>query len=389
MLPPLLGDLQRAFRVSLLDVLAVANAMYLVLRPGRHPRRLPGRPLRLPPHAGRGRRRLRAGPAAGGRRAQLRRCWPAGWSCWAFAPACTTRAGCRCCRAGWPPASAGGPSASTARAATSARRWPRPGPACSPPLVGWRFGFAAAAVLSLACAVLALGLAAAEAAAAPIRGPIHPRAAGAGQACPARAGTHPARLLAATAPCAGCCWPCRQRLRLPGLPHLPAAAPGRRSAGGGLGASYLMSVVLVAGIIAQRFGGELADRRPRERLFLAEAALLAPVLVLLALTPGAAGGGRRPVFGFCWALAQPVANALTAAYARHQRPRPALRHPVRRHLRAGLVRHHRGGLFSPGAGPGWSSWVWRRWPSWVVCPWPRCWRSVSEPHEISRPALVR
>ena len=30
MLPPLLGDLQRAYRVSLLQVLAVANAMYLV-----------------------------------------------------------------------------------------------------------------------------------------------------------------------------------------------------------------------------------------------------------------------------------------------------------------------------------------------------------------------
>jgi hypothetical protein len=30
MLPPLLGDLQRAYRVSLLEILAVANAMYLV-----------------------------------------------------------------------------------------------------------------------------------------------------------------------------------------------------------------------------------------------------------------------------------------------------------------------------------------------------------------------
>ncbi|HEY0713435.1 MAG TPA: MFS transporter, partial [Polyangia bacterium] len=30
MLPPLLGDLQRTYRVSLLEVLAVANAMYLV-----------------------------------------------------------------------------------------------------------------------------------------------------------------------------------------------------------------------------------------------------------------------------------------------------------------------------------------------------------------------
>ena len=47
-----------------------------------------------------------------------------------------------------------------------------------------------------------------------------------------------------------------------------------------------MSVVLVAGIIAQRFGGELVDRRSGERLYLLETIPWAPALVLLALTPG-------------------------------------------------------------------------------------------------------
>jgi MFS family permease len=88
---------------------------------------------------------------------------------------------------------------------------------------------------------------------------------------------------------------------------------------GGMGprASYLMSLVLVAGIIAQRFGGELVDRRSGERLYLLETIPWAPALVLLALSPGpAAAVAGALIFGFCWALTQPVANALTAEYAR-------------------------------------------------------------------------
>ena len=119
-------------------------------------------------------------------------------------------------------------------------------------------------------------------------------------------------------------------------------------------ASYLMSVVLVAGIVAQRFGGELVDRRSGERLYLLETIPWAPALVLLALSPGpAAAVAGALVFGFCWALTQPVANALTAEYARAGGPRPAVRHPVRRHLRYWLVRDHGRGVSSdPGGDPG-------------------------------------
>jgi MFS family permease len=86
--------------------------------------------------------------------------------------------------------------------------------------------------------------------------------------------------------------------------------------GGGVLAPYAMSAVLVVGIIAQRYGGELADRRGRERLLLVEAALLIPLLLLLAFTSGPTAVGAALAVGFVWSLAQPVANALTAAYCR-------------------------------------------------------------------------
>ncbi len=84
---------------------------------------------------------------------------------------------------------------------------------------------------------------------------------------------------------------------------------------GGLRGSYLTSLVLVAGIFAQRFGGELADRLPRERLFLAEVALFAPVLVLLGITSGVGLAALALCFGALWYLAQPLLNALAAAYS--------------------------------------------------------------------------
>jgi hypothetical protein len=46
------------------------------------------------------------------------------------------------------------------------------------------------------------------------------------------------------------------------------------------------------------------------------AALAVPVLVLLALTSGAAAVAGAIAFGFVWALAQPVANALIAHHSR-------------------------------------------------------------------------
>lgn len=97
------------------------------------------------------------------------------------------------------------------------------------------------------------------------------------------------------------------------LTFLPMHLAG--SAGGALNASFLTSAVLIAGMFAQRFGGELADRLPRERLFLAEVALFVPVLLLLGFTSGVGLIVLALSFGFLWYLAQPLANALTAAYA--------------------------------------------------------------------------
>lgn len=87
------------------------------------------------------------------------------------------------------------------------------------------------------------------------------------------------------------------------------------SAGGVLNASFLMSLVLIAGIVAQRFGGELADRLPRERLFLAEMALFAPVMLLLGLSSGIGLIALALSAGFLWYMSQPLSIAMAAAYA--------------------------------------------------------------------------
>ncbi|HEY0711017.1 MAG TPA: MFS transporter, partial [Polyangia bacterium] len=96
--------------------------------------------------------------------------------------------------------------------------------------------------------------------------------------------------------------------------HLASGGGGGVFAGPG--GSYVMSAVLVVGVVAQRFGGELADRRSRERLLLAEVALLAPLLLALAFSSGPMAVAAALSFGFVWAITQPVANALTASYCR-------------------------------------------------------------------------
>jgi MFS family permease len=183
--------------------------------------------------------------------------------------------------------------------------------------LGWRFGFVAAAALSLACAALALSLPAGDAAQPdPLPSespPFRPRGFKAtlralGRTLRSFAGNRPLLLLLFSLVAAGFVY--RGFLTFLSM-HLAEA--------GGMGprASYMMSVVLVAGIVAQRFGGELVDRRSGERLYLLETIPWAPALVLLALIPGpAAAVTGALVFGFCWALTQPVANALTAEYAR-------------------------------------------------------------------------
>jgi MFS family permease len=89
---------------------------------------------------------------------------------------------------------------------------------------------------------------------------------------------------------------------------------GERS-GGLLSASLLTSLVLLAGMVAQRLGGQLADRLPRERLFLTEMALFAPVLVLLGLSSGVGLAALALAFGFLWYMAQPLGAAIAAAHA--------------------------------------------------------------------------
>jgi MFS family permease len=182
--------------------------------------------------------------------------------------------------------------------------------------VGWRFGFVAAAALSLACAVLAMGLPATEVtASSDSRAPhthvprgFRPSLRALGRTLRGFASNPPLLLLLFSLVASGFIY----RGFLTFLP-LHLADAGQM----GSNASFMMSVVLVAGIIAQRFGGELVDRRSGERLYLLETIPWAPALVLLALIPGpAAAVAGALVFGFCWALTQPVANALTAEYAR-------------------------------------------------------------------------
>jgi predicted MFS family arabinose efflux permease len=170
-------------------------------------------------------------------------------------------------------------------------------------LGGWRWAFASAALLSAACMALALTL--------PAASPAHghrPRRPSPSMTAAFRSfwQSRPLRWLLLATFAGGFVY----RGVFTFLPlHLSAAA------GGPLQASSLMSLVLLAGIFAQRFGGELADRLPRERLFLTEVALLAPVLVLLGLTSGVGLVAMALSFFFLWYLAQPLASALAAAYA--------------------------------------------------------------------------
>jgi predicted MFS family arabinose efflux permease len=305
LLPTLLGDLQRAFRVSLLDVLAAANAMYLAFGIAAVPAgyladRVGSRTMLLVAAGGCAVSLVVVAtapsfPAVAAGLVLLGLCagiyHPSGLSLLSRRIASPQRG-----RAIGIHGVGGnfGEALAPAWAAFFAAR------------AGWRWGFAAAALLALACAALALTL--------PADGP--------------RTADAPRPTLRGTAGELGrtlqLFWRSRALRWLllatvaGGLVYrgvltfLPLHLSG--SAGGARGASYVTSLVLLAGIVAQRLGGELADRLPREGLFLLELALVVPVLFLLGAATGTPLLALALAFGFLWYLAQPVATALVAAH---------------------------------------------------------------------------
>jgi MFS family permease len=306
MLPTLLGDLQRAFHVSLLDVLAVYNLMYLVFGLAAIPAgyladRLGSRTTLILAAAGCGVALTVVGAA------QSFAVLSAGLVLLGLAAGIYHPSGLSL-------VSRGVSSGERGRALGIHGVGGNFGEALAPvgaglfaaQLGGWRWGFATAAALSFGCVALALTLPAGR----PAHG--HPRPgfavslAGAASTLGTFWQSRPLRWLLLATFASGFVY----RGVLTFLPlHLSS------SAGGTLGASAWTSAVLMAGILAQRFGGALADRLPRERLFLTEVALLAPVLVLLGLTSGMGLVVMALSFWFLWYLAQPLANALAVAYS--------------------------------------------------------------------------
>ena len=174
---------------------------------------------------------------------------------------------------------------------------------------GWRWGFGAAALLALGAAAVALSLrgdpdgGAPHATTPPRR---HRTLAETGRALAAFWRTPALRWLLLAGAAGGFVY----RGVLTFLPlHFGEAA------GAPLAGATLVTLVLLAGIAAQLWGGSLADRLPRERLFLVELLLAAPVLLLLGLGSGPAAIGLALCFGFLWSLAQPLGAALAATHA--------------------------------------------------------------------------
>jgi MFS family permease len=303
LLPTVLADLQRTFHVSLLDVLGVANLMYLAFGVSAVPAgyladRVGSRAMML--------------AAAGGCAAALAMVATAG---------------------SFPVLAAGlillGVSAgvyhpsglSLLSRGVAARERGRAigihgvggsfGEALAPLFagvfaarLGWRWGFAVAAALAGVCALLTRTLPADQPAGPAL--PLRQSARALRQTVAGFWRSRPLRWLLLATIAGGFVY----RGVLTFLPlHLAS------SAGGVLGGSGVTSLVLLAGIVAQRFGGELADRLPRERLFLAEMALSVPVLLLLGITSGVGLLALALTFGFLWYLAQPLASAIAAAHS--------------------------------------------------------------------------
>jgi MFS family permease len=309
LLPALLGDLQREFRVPLLDILAVSNAMYFCFGMAAIPAGYLADRV--------GSRRMLTLAATGCGASLLLVALAPGFGLFALGLVLLGLSAGVYHPSGLSLLSRGVASGERGRAIGIHGVGGTFGEAVAPAWAaafaaygGWRWGFVAAAALAFACAGLSLTLPAAERAASGAR-EAPPRTFAEsmqrfGHALRGFWASRPLRCLLLSMIAGGLVY----RGVLTFLPlHL------EDSAGSAQAASYLTSAVLVAGMIAQRFGGELADRLPRERLFLAEVALFVPVLLLLGVTSGVGLIALALAFGFLWYLAQPLANALTAAYA--------------------------------------------------------------------------
>ncbi len=308
LLPTLLGDLQRAFHVSLLEVLAVANLMYLAFGMAAIPAGYLSDRV--------GSRRMLTIAAAGCGCALLLVSVAPTFILFSIGLVLLGAAAGVYHPSGLSLLSRGVASGERGRAIGIHGVGGNFGEALAPAWAalfaahfGWRYGFAAASLLAFLCVALAATLPQEIRTAATHDHPVS--FAGSLSAFAATLRTFwrspPLRWLLLAMVASGFVY-------RGVLTFLPLHLTSQRT-GSNLGASYLTSLVLIAGIVAQRFGGELADRLPRERLFLAEVALFVPVLVLLGLSSGVGLMAMALCFGFLWYLAQPVANALAAAYA--------------------------------------------------------------------------
>jgi MFS family permease len=177
--------------------------------------------------------------------------------------------------------------------------------------LGWRYGFVTASALAFACAAVIVS--------GTLKGsPNPPGLAPRGEAAP-RSGRAISAGISALWRNPAVRWLLLASLAggfvyrgvITFLPlHLSGVVEGGPLAGAGV-----ITLVLVAGTAAQLLGGSLTDRMPRERLFVVELLLFAPVLLLLGLGSGTAGLALAVTFGFLWSLTQPLAATLAATHA--------------------------------------------------------------------------
>lgn len=316
LLPPLIVDLRAAFGVSLLALAAVANGMYLAFGLAA----IPGGWLadRL------GSRRVLAVAAAGCAVATGAAAVAPTFA--SFAVALLVLGACAGLHhpSGLSLVSRGVTRADRGRALGIHGMGGSLGEALGPigaalaaRALGWRFGFATASLLALACAVVVSGTLSGSSAPPPVlasRGKAALRSGLKDLAAAVRGfWSHPPlRWLMLASLAGGFVY----RGVLTFLPMHVAS----ETLSGPLPGAGVITLVLLAGTAAQLLGGNLVDRAgtdawPRERLFVAELMLFAPVLLLLGLGTGTWALALALGFGFLWSLTQPLGAALAATHA--------------------------------------------------------------------------